>query len=71
MRSTTYLALDALYDEIQARFVQEMMHGLFLAFLEFTEYGRITGGSGVLAAVHVDNARVEPHERSSLLSART
>jgi hypothetical protein len=43
MRSTTYLALDALYDEIQARFVQEMMHSLFHAFLEFTEYERITG----------------------------
>jgi len=42
MCSATYLALDALYDEIQAR-VQEMMHGLFNAFLEFTEYERITG----------------------------
>jgi hypothetical protein len=29
------------------------------------------GESGVLAAVDVDNARVEPHGRSSLLSART
>lgn len=44
MRSATYLCLDALYDEIQARIVQEMLHGLFHAFLEFSEYERITGG---------------------------
>ncbi|PCH39473.1 hypothetical protein WOLCODRAFT_167980 [Wolfiporia cocos MD-104 SS10] len=44
MRSATYLALDTLYDEIQARIVQEMMHGLFHAFLEFSEYESITGG---------------------------
>lgn len=44
MRSATYLSIDSLYDEIQARIVQEMMHGLFHAFLEFAEYERITGG---------------------------
>ena len=44
MRSASYLALDTLYDEIQARIVQEMMHGLFHAFLEFSEYEAITGG---------------------------
>ena len=44
MRSANYLSLDPLYDEIQARIVQEMMHGLFHAFLEFSEYERITGG---------------------------
>jgi hypothetical protein len=44
MRSATYLDLDTLYDEVQARIVQEMMHGLFHAFLEFAEYERITGG---------------------------
>ncbi|KIP06327.1 hypothetical protein PHLGIDRAFT_119037 [Phlebiopsis gigantea 11061_1 CR5-6] len=44
MRSANYLSLDSLYDEIQARIVQEMMHGLFHAFLEFSEYERITGG---------------------------
>ncbi|TFK46743.1 hypothetical protein OE88DRAFT_1720946 [Heliocybe sulcata] len=44
MRSATYLSVDTLYDEIQARIVQEMMHGLFHAFLEFSEYERITGG---------------------------
>ncbi|TCD60035.1 hypothetical protein EIP91_010856 [Steccherinum ochraceum] len=42
MRSATYLSLDTLYDEVQARIVQEMMHGLFHAFLEFSEYERIT-----------------------------
>ncbi|OSC97361.1 hypothetical protein PYCCODRAFT_1481331 [Trametes coccinea BRFM310] len=44
MRSATYLSLESLYDEIQARIVQEMMHGLFHAFLEFSEYEAITGG---------------------------
>ena len=44
MRSAAYLSLDSLYDEIQARIVQEMMHGLFHAFLEFSEYEAITGG---------------------------
>ncbi|KAL4249775.1 hypothetical protein ABKN59_007599 [Abortiporus biennis] len=44
MRSASYLSLDTLYDEIQARIVQEMMHGLFHAFLEFSEYEAITGG---------------------------
>ncbi|KAI0364274.1 hypothetical protein BV20DRAFT_956620 [Pilatotrama ljubarskyi] len=44
MRSATYLSLDTLYDEIQARIVQEMMHGLFHAFLEFSEYEAITEG---------------------------
>ena len=44
MRSATYLQLQTLYDEIQARLVQEMLHGLFHAFLEFAEYERITGG---------------------------
>ncbi|EIN08687.1 hypothetical protein PUNSTDRAFT_144164 [Punctularia strigosozonata HHB-11173 SS5] len=42
--SALYLQLDALHDEIQARIVQEMMHGLFHAFLEFSEYERVTGG---------------------------
>ncbi|KAG6811167.1 hypothetical protein H0H92_008690 [Tricholoma furcatifolium] len=45
MRSATYLSLPTLYDEIQARIVQEMMHGLFHAFLPFPEYERLTGGA--------------------------
>ena len=44
MRSASYLSIDTLYDEIQARIVQEMMHGLFHAFLEFSEYEAATGG---------------------------
>ncbi|KAI0001219.1 hypothetical protein BJV77DRAFT_1155627 [Russula vinacea] len=44
MRSATYISLTSLYDEIQARIVQEMMHGLFHAYVEFAEYERITGG---------------------------
>ena len=39
-----YLQVQPLYVEIQARIVVEMMHGLFHAFLEFTEYERVTGG---------------------------
>ena len=45
MCSANYLQIQPLYDEIQARIVVEMMmHRLFHAFLEFTEYERITGG---------------------------
>ena len=44
MCSANYLQIQPLYDEIQSRIVVEMMHGLFHAFLEFTEYERITGG---------------------------
>ncbi|PAV14722.1 hypothetical protein PNOK_0980000 [Pyrrhoderma noxium] len=43
MFSANYLQIQPLYDEIQARIVVEMMHGLFHAFLEFTEYERVTG----------------------------
>ncbi|EJC98218.1 uncharacterized protein FOMMEDRAFT_23792 [Fomitiporia mediterranea MF3/22] len=44
LSSANYLQLQPLYDEVQARLVQEMLHGLFHAFLEFAEYERITGG---------------------------
>jgi hypothetical protein len=44
MRSATYISLTSLYDEIQARIVHEMMHGLFHAYVDFNEYERITGG---------------------------
>ena len=43
-RSATYLQLDALCKEIEARLVEEMMHGLFHAFLTFEHYERITAG---------------------------
>ncbi|KAG5642183.1 hypothetical protein DXG03_003446 [Asterophora parasitica] len=45
MRSATYLNLSTLYDEIQARIVQEMLHGLFHAFLPFDSYERLTAGA--------------------------
>jgi hypothetical protein len=38
-----YLSLQTLRDEVQARIIQEMVHGLFHAFLEFSEYERVTG----------------------------
>ena len=44
LRSALYLAMPSLQDEIQARIAQEMLHGLFHAFLPFSEYERITGG---------------------------
>ena len=44
MRSATFLSIQPLHDEIQARIVQEMMHGLFHAFLDFSEYERTTEG---------------------------
>ncbi|TFY60321.1 hypothetical protein EVG20_g7459 [Dentipellis fragilis] len=44
LRSAMYLGIDTLHDEIQARLVQEMLHGLYHAFLEFAEYERVTGG---------------------------
>lgn len=44
LRSSLYLALSTLTAEIQARIVQEMMHGLFHAPLEFASYEQATGG---------------------------
>ena len=44
MCSANYLQIQPLYDEIQSRIVVEIMHGIFHAFLEFTEYERITDG---------------------------
>lgn len=45
LRSALYLSLPTLHDEIQARIIQEMMHGLFHAFLPFEEYERLTAGA--------------------------
>ena len=44
MKSATFLSMPSLYVEIQARIVEGMMHGLFHAFLECSEYERVTGG---------------------------
>ncbi|KAI0031847.1 hypothetical protein K488DRAFT_51136 [Vararia minispora EC-137] len=44
LRSSTYLSLDTLYAEIEARIVHDMLHGLYQAFLEFADYEVATGG---------------------------
>jgi hypothetical protein len=44
LRAALYLSLNSLHDEIQARIVQEMLHGLYHAFILFDEYERLTGG---------------------------
>ena len=44
LRAALYLSLDSLHDEIQARIVQEMLHGLYHAFIPFDEYERLTNG---------------------------
>ena len=44
LRAAMYLSLTSLEDEIQARIVQEMLHGLFHAFIPFEEYERLTNG---------------------------
>ncbi|KAF8881150.1 hypothetical protein CPB84DRAFT_1851646 [Gymnopilus junonius] len=44
LKAALYLDIPTLHDEIQARIVQEMMHGLFHAFITFSEYESLTGG---------------------------
>lgn len=44
MRSATYLSIVSLYDEIEARIIEEMCHGLFMAYTPFAEYEEITEG---------------------------
>ena len=44
LRAALYLGLATLHDEIQARIAQEMLHGLFHAFITFNEYERLTAG---------------------------
>jgi hypothetical protein len=43
LRSALYLSLTTFHDEIQARIVQEILHGLSHAFVSFAEYERLTG----------------------------
>ncbi|PPQ99852.1 hypothetical protein CVT24_009603 [Panaeolus cyanescens] len=42
MRAAMFLSLPELFDEIQARIVQEMLHGLFHAFVTFSDYEQLT-----------------------------
>lgn len=44
LRAALYLSLNSLHDEIQARIVQEMLHGLYHAFIPFEEYEHLTNG---------------------------
>jgi hypothetical protein len=44
VRSATFLSLTTMSDEIEAYIVEEMMHGLFHAYLTFEEYEKITAG---------------------------
>ncbi|KAJ7718715.1 hypothetical protein DFH07DRAFT_331648 [Mycena maculata] len=43
--SATYLQLPALYNEVRARIISEMAHGLFHAALPFAAYEELTGGA--------------------------
>lgn len=44
VRSAKFLLLATMSDEIEAYIVEEMMHGLFHAYLTFDEYEKITAG---------------------------
>ena len=44
VRSAKFLLLTTMSDEIEAYIVEEMMHGLFHAYLTFDEYEKITAG---------------------------
>ena len=44
VRSAQFLLLATMSDEIEAYIVEEMMHGLFHAYLTFEEYEKITAG---------------------------
>ncbi|KAG9095453.1 hypothetical protein FS749_010413 [Ceratobasidium sp. UAMH 11750] len=44
IRSAKYLQLDTLDTEARARIIEEMMHGLFHAYLPFDEYERVIEG---------------------------
>ncbi|KAH9478923.1 hypothetical protein JR316_0009386 [Psilocybe cubensis] len=44
LQSAMYLSLPTLHDEVQARIVQEMCHGLFHAFIPFAAYEALTQG---------------------------
>ncbi|KZV94374.1 hypothetical protein EXIGLDRAFT_748683 [Exidia glandulosa HHB12029] len=44
MRAAAYLQLPALHNEVEARIVEEMMHGLCLPYIPFAQYEQLTGG---------------------------
>jgi hypothetical protein len=70
-------SLQSLYDEIQARSVQEMRYGLIHAFLDLFEYEKLTGGKwGTLgnrrfaAGGNMEEDRGPPLERSESRTSR-
>ncbi|KAH6884037.1 hypothetical protein BKA70DRAFT_1470385 [Coprinopsis sp. MPI-PUGE-AT-0042] len=58
LRSSAYLSLQSLTNEIQARIAHEMLHGLFHAFLPFAEYEKLTQGRWGVGGCRVDNVHV-------------
>lgn len=51
-RSAIYLSLPTLQAEIEARIVEEMMHGLYHAYLTLDEYISVTGGRWGVGGCH-------------------
>ncbi|EJD49957.1 hypothetical protein AURDEDRAFT_84583 [Auricularia subglabra TFB-10046 SS5] len=49
MRSAAYLQLPQLHNEVEARIVEEMMHGLCLPYIPFAQYEQLTGGKWAAA----------------------
>ncbi|KAH7090989.1 hypothetical protein BKA62DRAFT_724393 [Auriculariales sp. MPI-PUGE-AT-0066] len=49
MRSANFLTLSSLHNEVEARIVEEMMHGLCLPYLPFAQYEQLTGGKWAAA----------------------
>ena len=77
LRSASFLALGTLHNEVEARIVDEMMHGLNLAYVPFTTYETLTGGRWGVAgckcrqcarrAPRVLAFALEPEVRNALL----
>lgn len=51
-RSAIYLSLGTLQAEIEARIVEEMMHGFYHAYLTMDEYNALTGGRWGVGGCH-------------------
>ncbi|KAF8320431.1 hypothetical protein DL93DRAFT_2052982 [Clavulina sp. PMI_390] len=51
-RSAIYLSLDELQAEMEARIVEEMMHGFYHAYLTLEEYNDVTGGRWGVGGCH-------------------
>ncbi|KAF5365065.1 hypothetical protein D9758_011017 [Tetrapyrgos nigripes] len=62
--SARHLNLRELEEEVRARIIMEMAHGLFHAFLSFPEYERVTGGVWGSPALPVSSAHGHHHSLS-------